>query len=104
MDLFGATDFESTVIPLVAIFCTIGLPMIIWLAQIMFKHQQRMQEMLQKQNTVDQNMKADFDTLASKMDEMKETLMDHAMSLDRNVEHLTRRVDALEQNRGERIG
>src|SRR5581483_1921733 len=42
---------------------------------------------------------AELQRLRDEMTELRKTLVDHSMSLDRNVELLTRRVEALEESR-----
>lgn len=95
---------EDMIIPIIAIICTIGLPMLILLVKVLSKHQQQMLSLMNRQSNVDENLKQDIQALSSQIQDMKHTLMDHAMSLDRNVEHLGRRVDAMEQGQSERLG
>jgi TolA-binding protein len=88
---------EGLVIPIIAIFCTIGLPMLIGLVAVLTKHQRSMAELLNKQSSVDEGVRSEIQSLERKVDEMRTILMDHAMSLDQNVEQLSRRVESIER-------
>lgn len=88
---------EGLLIPIVAIICTIGLPMIIGLVSVLTRHQHRMAEMMNKQERSDEGLRTDVQSLERKIDELRATLVDHAMSLDRSVEQMAHRIDALER-------
>ncbi len=83
-------------IPIVAIFCVFGLPMIIGLVSIMLKHQRTMAELIHSNKGVNIEQEHEIAALRSEIENLKSALYDHSSSIDDNVRALASRVERVE--------
>jgi hypothetical protein len=83
-------------IPIVAIFCVFGLPMIIGLVSILLKHQRNMAELIHQSRGVNQEQESEIARLKSEVEALKAALYEHSTSVDDNVRSLANRVERIE--------
>ncbi len=87
---------ELDIIPIVAIICCIGLPMLIPIIHLLLKHQRAMAELTRGQGQIGAGVNAEIDRMRNEIKDLKTTLVEHSLSLERNVENLHHRVNAIE--------
>ncbi|MCW5946005.1 MAG: hypothetical protein KIT74_03125 [Fimbriimonadales bacterium] len=83
-------------IPIVAIFCVFGLPMIIVLVSMLLKHQRNMAALIHQNRGVNQEQESEIARLKSEVETLKAALYEHSTSVDDNVRALSSRIDRIE--------
>lgn len=80
-------------IPIVAIFCAIGLPMIAGIVSLLLKHQRQMAELIQQGSREETGLHGELEAIRRELSDLKNVVLDHSMSLDNAVERISRRLD-----------
>lgn len=89
---------KELLVPIVAIFCIFGLPMIVYLVAILLKHQRTMAELLHQNRDLNQEQASEISALKEEIKHLKSALYDHSVSVDDTVRAISRRLDGLENN------
>lgn len=87
---------EVDIIPIFAIFICIGLPLLIPIINMLLKHQRTMAELTRGQGQMGAGVSAEMERMRNEISELKTTLVEHSLSLERNVENLQHRMSAIE--------
>jgi predicted nucleic acid-binding Zn-ribbon protein len=87
---------KEFLIPIVAIFCVFGLPMIIGLVSILLKHQRSMAELIHQSRGVSQEQESEITALKEEIKQLKTALYEHSISVDDNVRAISQRLDGIE--------
>ena len=86
-------------IPLVAIFVTIGGPILLVLISTLLKHQRYMMESMRQIPQNESDIAKDLSQMKEDIKELKEVMLSHTLSLDTNIDGMRRKLEEVERQK-----
>jgi archaellum component FlaC len=78
------------------VFIVIGIPLMIPIIGMLLQHRKQMAQLSLEREKSSKKLNHEVEELKNELKQLRETLLEHSLSLDRNVEHLKSRVENME--------